>query len=88
MSNPDVINFYFQIITSGFILNNCRILFYAKTSQSISIVSSVYFFLISIFSLYYYTTLEQIYSTLGAIWLMLCNFIYLLLILTFRCSKP
>lgn len=81
---PDMINGAFEFAGAIAILNHCRALFKAKSSDGISALSTGFFFAWGLWNLFYYPHLDQLWSTAGGIAIVSANLLWIGLILKYR----
>ena len=69
----DLINGLFEFTGALFIFYHCRTLFRDKLVKGVSILSTVYFFSWGLWNLFYYPSLNQTWSFIGGVAIMLAN---------------
>ena len=77
MNIPDIINGLMEFVGGLFVLNHLRVLYKDKKVYGVSKLSLLFFVSWGFFNLYFYGNLDQFYSTLGAIFMLLCNIAYI-----------
>jgi len=82
--NPDIINGLIEFLGSGFILNHCRVLLKQRMVRGVSTVSVVFFTLWGLWNLYYYPNLDQWWSFLGGVMIVLANSLWIILLIVYR----
>lgn len=76
---PDLINGFFELIGSCFILYNCSLLIKAKIVQGISIWTNIFFTSWGVFNIWYFGSLTQHYSVLFGVILSVVNITWIIL---------
>lgn len=80
---PDIINGTFEALASVMVLNHCRVLLRDQAVAGVSIASTIFFTLWGIWNIWYYPTLDQIWSMVGGILVTLANLFYVALLIRF-----
>lgn len=84
----DLVNGLFETIGAVFLLNHVRTLLRDKAVKGVSVVSTTYFFAWGVWNVYFYPINGLWFSFGGGVLLMLCNAVYVgLLIYYSRKSK-
>lgn len=81
---PDMINAVFEAMGGIMILNHCRVLYKAKTSKEISLISTMFFLSWGIWNIFYYYSLDQTFSWYCGLSIALANLLWIGLILYYR----
>ncbi len=84
MSYFDLINGCFEFFASFFILNHCRVLDEQKSVKGVSIVSTVFFALWGGWNLVYYPALNQWFSFVGGIFIMVANILWISMMIHYK----
>lgn len=82
--NIDLTNGLFEIGGALFVLNHCRVLYHDKTVKGFSLISVAYFTAWGIWNLFYYPSLNQFWSTVGGVSLVIANAIWVFLIIYYK----
>ena len=82
----DLINGTFEILGGLMVLNHCRIVWRDKAVAGVSILSIIFFMTWGIWNLYYYPSLNQWWSFLGGIAIVIANVLWVVLLIKYR--KP
>ena len=83
----DIINGIFEFIAGCFMFTNILRLIKDKTVKGFNWYSILFFLFWGIWNLFYYPSLNQIYSFIGGIFIVMMNLIWLLLVLKFNLKK-
>lgn len=83
MITPDVINGGFEFLGGAFILNHCRTVIKDKAVAGVSFLSITFFTVWGAWNTIFYTSLNQLVSFYGSIFLSLSNLLYLYLLYKF-----
>lgn len=75
-----MINGLFELVGSLFVLNHCRILYRDKIVRGVSLLSTMYFQAWGIWNIYFYPSLDQIYSFYGGLAITAGNTLWIALI--------
>lgn len=84
MSILDFVAGCFGILSGLFMLHNVAVLNSHKEARGVSITSSAFFAVWSIFNIYYFHTLNQNFAMIGAGFLSVGNTVYLIMLLKFK----
>ena len=84
----DIINASFEVFGGFFILNHCRIVYKDKMVAGVSIASTVFFSCWGLWNIYYYPSLDQLWSFYGGIFIVCVNSLYVGLLIYYRNNKP
>ncbi|HYT43599.1 MAG TPA: hypothetical protein VEP90_14770 [Methylomirabilota bacterium] len=84
---PDMINGIYEAIGGLLILNHCRAVLRDKAVAGVSILSTTIFTTWGIWNLYYYPSLDQWWSFMGGIVIVLANALWVTLLLKYRLNK-
>lgn len=82
--NNDLINSFFELSASIFILNHCRVTVKDKNVKGVSLLSILFFTLWGFWNLFYYPDLKQTLSFFAGIAVVISNICWILLILRYR----
>lgn len=80
----DLLNAIMEFIGGLFILNHARVLYKDKMVNGVSIISLIFFTSWAFWNCYYYPSLNQLYSTIGAGFMGLSNLLYVGLVIYYR----
>lgn len=80
----DVINGAFELLAALFVLNHCRVLLRDRAVAGVSILSTVFFTLWGCWNLHYYPALNQWFSFIGGLGIVVANAFYIALLVRFR----
>ena len=81
---PDIINATFELLGGFFILHHCWVLHQDKMVRGVSIMSVIFFTAWGGWNLYYYPFLGQWASTVGALFIMAANILYVSMLLHYK----
>ena len=81
---PDIINGFFELSGGLFVLNHCRVLYKDKQVKGMSVVSVVFFFAWGVWNIYFYPSLHQWWSTVGGLFIVFANSVWVHLLLKYR----
>ena len=84
MTAADMINGGFEALGTVFVLNHCRVLLKDRQVKGVSILSTVFFTGWGFWNLYFYPSLGQWWSFVGAALLVGANCLYVALLVVFR----
>jgi hypothetical protein len=87
MNKNDLINGIFELTSSIFYLINIFKLVKDKTIKGISWIPATFFTLWGIWNLYYYPSLDQIFSFIGGICMIIVNTIWIILVFYYKSDK-
>lgn len=82
----DIINGTFEALACLMVLNHCRVLLRDRAVAGVSIASTAFFTLWGVWNLWYYPLLGQFWSTVGGVFVVLANCIYVGLLLRFSAT--
>jgi hypothetical protein len=71
--SPDIVNGLFEFCGALAIARSCWLLYKAKQVRGVSIWSTTFFFSWGAWNLWYYPSLEQVWSFRGGVCIMLAN---------------
>lgn len=80
----DLINGCFELAGSLFIFNHCRTLFKDKDVRGVSILSTIYFFAWGVWNLFFYPSLNQLWSFYGGIAIMVANSLWITMMIYYK----
>jgi hypothetical protein len=83
----DVINSLFEMFGGLMVFNHCRVVWRDKAVAGVSIISTVFFTAWGFWNLYYYPSLNQWWSFIGGIVIVIMNVIWVSLMLRYRKSR-
>lgn len=83
----DIINAMFELFGGFFILNHCWVAYKDKAVAGVSIVSVIFFSLWGYWNLYYYPSLDQMWSFYGGVFIVITNTLWVFLLLKYRAIK-
>jgi hypothetical protein len=84
MQLPDIINGAFEFTAALMVLNHCRVLLHDKAVAGVSILSTAFFTLWGGWNCFYYPHLGQWFSFAGGIAILVCNVVWVGLMIFFR----
>lgn len=84
--NNDMMNALFELGGAIAILNHCRVLYKDKVVNGISILSTVFFTLWSVWNIYFYPSLGQWWSFVGGMSIGLANCLWVCLLVKYHRS--
>lgn len=82
--SADITNGVFELLAAVFILNHCRVLYADKMTRGVSIVSTIFFFLWGLWNVYYYPSLDQVWSYRGGLCVVTANALWVALLLYYK----
>lgn len=85
----DLMNGFFESVGGLMILNHCRTLYAHKMVRGVSILSTTFFFCWGVFNVFFYKQLDQPFSWYAGMFMMLCNsvYVYLLMLYVYKEKK-
>jgi len=86
--SADLINGLYEGLGAFFILGHCWNLWKSKQPWGVSILAIIFFTSWGVWNLYYYPSLGQWYSFSGGVLIVLCNFLYVSLLVYLRKKHP
>ena len=84
MTWQDLVNGSYESLAAFAVLNHCRVLYNAKKSEGVSILSVIFFWTWGIWNVYYYPHLNQWISFLGGCMIVLANGLYVYLLIKYK----
>lgn len=82
--NPDLVNALFEFFAAAVGLLNIRQLLKDKEVKGVSIWPVIFFITWGLWNLYYYPSLEQVWSSIGAFAMLGVNSVWLVIVLIYR----
>lgn len=84
MSIPDIINGFFELFASGFIILSILKVWKNRSSAGVNWLHPAFFLAWGFWNLYYYPHLDQWFSLIGGIGVVVCNTIWVTLLFKYR----
>ena len=84
MGIPDIINGGFELFASGFIILSILKVWHSHSSKGVNWIHPAFFSAWGFWNLYYYPHLDQWFSLIGGIGVVVCNTIWVALLFKYR----
>lgn len=80
----DIINSGFEFFSGIFVLINCRRVMKDKAVAGVSLLATAFFVAWGFWNIYYYNSLDQVWSSVGAVSICIGNSVWLYLLWKYR----
>lgn len=84
MEINDIINGCFEFLAGFAVLNHCRTVHKDKAVAGVSVLSILFFSTWGVWNLYYYPSLNQMWSFYGGLFIVTTNLLWVTLLLKYR----
>ena len=85
--SPDIINALFEIVGAFAILISAHKCYKHKSAEGVSFVMTGFFFLWGLWNIYFYPSLDQVFSFYAGVVMVVCNLFYTALIIKYSFFK-